>query len=242
MLPSTRIRFYQIYNFAGDFIYTNNENTLNHQKVCDKQVVDLLMDSIKIVLLIILSLFFMYCVPLYNILIKNEYDVIIPNILPFVDPQTKTGFLANLANQLIFCFYGVIALTGIELITCVMKSGILATAAVIKNEFCELDEILQQNEKFSSNFTWQFRNILVKILDFDRLTADFTNLYYWKFLVQPGFMVYTVSMSIFLFLKVCIHLILFSLDCRLKIFHSIGWLGCWTRICCLLLYSAFHSL
>lgn len=206
MIPTTRKQYYRLYNFSGDYIYANNENTQKNHKVCDDQVINLLADSIKIFTLIIISLFLMYFVPLFNILIRNQNDVIIPIILPFIDPQTKAGFYANLVNQLTFCFYGIIAITGIELVTCVLKNAILATAAVIDNEINEFEKLLKlTHETFSTRpNTCQFRNILVKIIDFNRLITNLTDLYYWKFLVQPGFMVYTVSASIFLFLKVCI--------------------------------------
>lgn len=209
MIPSTRKQYYRLYNFSGDNIYANNENTPKNHKICDDQVIDLLAHSIKIVSLIIISLILMYCVPLFNILIRNQYDVIIPIILPFIDPQTKTGFYANLVNQLTFCFYGLVAITGIEMITCMLKNTILATSAIIDNELYEFEKLLKfKHDTFSPRLTWQFRNILVKIIDFNRLITNLTDLYYWKFLVQPGFMVYTVSASIFLFLKVCIYYVL----------------------------------
>lgn len=210
MIPSTRKQYYRLYNFSGDYIYANNENTPKNHKICDDHVFELIVDSLKIFILFIISLFMMYCVPLFNILIRNQYDVIIPIILPFIDPQTKTGFYANLVNQLTFCFYGIIAITGIELVTCVLKNTILVTSAVIVNELDEFEELLKLTHKtFSPRLTWQFRNILVKIIDFNRLITNLTDLYYWKFLVQPGFMVYTVSASIFLFLKVCMFLFFF---------------------------------
>lgn len=76
----------------------------------------------------------MYIVPIYEIVFKKEYVNIVPIILPFLDPQSKKGFYANLINQLVFGFYGVFACLGIELITCALKNSLSVTASVIENE------------------------------------------------------------------------------------------------------------
>lgn len=206
MIPSTRKLYIRMYMFSGVHIYENSETTPKNNAVCDEKAIALLISVIRIEMIIVVSLFLMYCVPMYNILFRNEYDVIIPSnicdyhiyskyfciiilylhtvILPFVDFQTRNGFALNMANQIFFCVYAMLGNTGIELITCVVKNTVLVTAAVIKNELLEFVDILQKKRTFSAPLPTQFRNIIVKISDFDRFIIDFTNLYYWKFLVQ----------------------------------------------------------
>lgn len=158
-----------MYSFAGSFIYANFKKTPKNHNVCEQMAVYLLTKSIKIEMLIAFSLFLMYCVPLYNISIRREYDVIIPIILPYLNPKSQIGFCANLANQLMFCVYVLPIMFGIELITCLLKNTISVAAAVIQNEVDEFAEILSENDDFTPKYAHQFQNILVKIMDFDRL-------------------------------------------------------------------------
>lgn len=54
---------------------------------------------------------------------------------------------------------------------------------------------------------------IIIIILYLRFNGEFVSLYYWKFFLQPGLLVYAVSVSIFLYLKVssCIH--------QLKVLH-----------------------
>lgn len=108
LIPSKRKLYTRAYNFSGNYVYANYKKTTpGNRIVCDKMAILLVTRSAKIGLLMVLSLTLMYCVPLYNILIKREFDTIIPIILPFVDPKSKIGFCANMTNQLTFCVYAV---------------------------------------------------------------------------------------------------------------------------------------
>lgn len=165
---STLLRYQRIYWFAGDFVYPNLKNTSKNYAVCDRMAVLLLIRSLQISSLVLVSLFLMYCVPLYKILILKENDMVVPILVPFVDPETTFGFLVNLLNQLTFCFYGVHAMFGIELVTCEVKNTFSVSAAVIKNDLEMFADGFKGCKEFSIRFDGQFKNILIKILDFDR--------------------------------------------------------------------------
>lgn len=116
----------------------------------------------------VFSMFLTCCAPLYKIFFTDEYEMIIPVVLPFIDPETKYGFYINLGNQLVSCAYGLIIIPGTELMTCVLKNTISVTAAVIQNSLLEFDNLVQQNEAFSMEYAQGFQNIILKILDFDK--------------------------------------------------------------------------
>lgn len=140
-MPNTRKEYRRLYNFAGHFIYANSKSSLRNHSVCDRMAIDLLFSSLK----------------------TNTFV-----ILPFVDPDTENGFYLNLANQLITASFGAIAVPAIELVTCVLKNNVLATAAVVKNSILELKNQMESDGLFAMDRMWKFRNIILKTLDFDR--------------------------------------------------------------------------
>lgn len=169
VVPSSREQYKRLYNFAGNCLYANSQNSAKTHEVCDKMAIDLLDGTIKITLLIFLSIEITCCAPLYKIFFTEEKEMIIPVILPFVDPDTQNGFYINLANQLVTCVYGVIIIPGTEMVTCILKNTISASAAIIENVLLEFEEMLQKSTEFSSKRSWQFQNMILQIMDFDRL-------------------------------------------------------------------------
>lgn len=166
--PTTRKLYRHMYNFAGDCIYANSDISRENECVCNEMAIQLIRSSIKIKMLILFSIFLTCCAPLYKIFFTDENDMIIPVLLPFVNIETQNGFYINLANQLVTCGYGVIIIPGTELITCVLKNAVSVTAAVIRNSTLEFSNEMQKNNTFSTQHTYNFRNIILKILDFDR--------------------------------------------------------------------------
>lgn len=60
---------------------------------------------------------------------------------------------------------------GCELVTCVLKNNVSVIAAVIENALTEFEIKLRENNAVSENFDSEFRNILLKVLDFDKLDS-----------------------------------------------------------------------
>lgn len=167
MLPSTRKQYNRMYNFAGDYIYTSIK-TSPENKVCDKMAIDLIVSSFKIMNLIFFAMTLSCSGPFYKLILKNEKELIIPVILPFVDPETEHGFYINFCYQIVSCVYGLILIPGSELITQILKNNILVTATVIENSFEGFGRQLEDDMKFSLAHTLELRNILLKIIDFNR--------------------------------------------------------------------------
>lgn len=59
------------------------------------------------------------------------------------------------------------------MITCMLKNTVTLMAAIAENSLEEFAERLQEHMKFSAKQNVLFKNMLLKLLDFDRLIANF---------------------------------------------------------------------
>lgn len=160
-----------LYNFAGDFIYANSGTSSKNHRVWDRMAIYLLSGSIKISLLMLFSVSLCVFPPLYKKNFTDDNEMIISVILPFIDPDTKTGFYINLANQMVTCVYGAVIIPATELITCVLKKTASATAAIIENSLQEFGDSLQHTAIFSNKHALQFHNLILKMIDFDKFVS-----------------------------------------------------------------------
>lgn len=168
LIPSTRKQYRYMYNFAGNFLYSNSETSPSKSNVCDRMAIYLVTSTSKVLLLIAFSFSFITCGPIYKNLFTDDSEMIIPVILPFVDPETENGFYVNLTSQLISSSFGVIAVPAIEVVTCVLKNTISTSAAIIENSLIEFKNCLSHDGNFTKTRIWQYRNIIMTILDFNR--------------------------------------------------------------------------
>lgn len=166
-MPSTRKQCHNIYNFAGNHIYANSRNSPTNNVVCDKMAIYLLTSSLNINLLVNISTILMICAPIYKKLMLNENELVIKIVLPFIDPDTPNGYLANMISQSITCVFGSIVIPAIELVTCILKNNISAIAAVIANDINEFMNSLHVESKYSAEHTQRFTNIILKIRDYN---------------------------------------------------------------------------
>lgn len=166
-IPCERTKLRYLYNFGPNFIYAKSEVSPRNHDVCDKIAINLLTCSIRVNLLVLLSYTLAAGAPLYNTLYTDKKEMIIPVLLPFIDPDTPNGFAVNYAYQMITCIFGSFIVPGIELLACVLRNNVSVTAAVIENAIREFRIRLRRERKFCPDLAWEFRNILFKILDFD---------------------------------------------------------------------------
>lgn len=168
LIPSTRNQYQHLYQFAGDQIYAYSRISPKNHTICNEMAIDLFTGSVKITLLLVYSLFLMIAVPLYKNLFTDEHEFIMLIILPFINPDKQNGFYINLVNQMISCSYATIIVPAIELVTCVLKNAVTVIAAVIENALLEFAVMLENSEGFTVECNWHLRNIIMKILDFDK--------------------------------------------------------------------------
>lgn len=95
-------------------------------------------------------------------------EIIVPVILPFIDPETKYGFYINTVNHCFYCFCAIFLIPGCELFICVMKNNILAIATVIQNNLMSFGEMIENNKQYLHKYNSEFKNIILQALDSDR--------------------------------------------------------------------------
>lgn len=101
------------------------------------------------------------------------------------------------------CLFGVIGVPFQEIITWVMINNITLSSAVIVNTLSEFEESIKREEnRFSAELICKFRDITVKIMDFDSFVSTFVDTYYWKYFLQPLFLMYSIIFSIYLYILV----------------------------------------
>lgn len=159
----------RLYNFGNDSIYAHYNSTPKTHEVCDKMAIDLLIRSIRVNGVIIFSYSLLVLAPLHKNFFTDEREMLLPVILPFIDPDTQLGFTINTINQMITVPMGIFVIPAAELTTCVITNIIQTTAALIENSLIEFKSLVKADKNFSNKCVLEFRNILMKIADFDRL-------------------------------------------------------------------------
>lgn len=168
LYPPTRLRLRHLYLFSAEYVYANSNISFKNHTVCDKMAIDLLICSIRVNSMVFLSYLLLVCGPLYKNLFTDEREMMFAIILPFIDPETDTGFTINLTNQMISVLLGSFVIPGTELLTCILKNNVTAIAAIIENLLMEFQSLAEADKKSSIEWACEFRNIIMKILDFDR--------------------------------------------------------------------------
>lgn len=221
MIPSKRPRFQKLIFFAGDKIYTEHgQSNANYIKVTDESAIQLFMNTAKIIGMITVSMTIFCIFPIYAFIYRNEIQFPVPVLIPFTTLDTKIGLLVNVLNQAFTCLIGITGNYGIEIIACILKNTVWASASTICYSLDELTELLhepEQREKKIMKTKYQLRNTLVQIQDFDRYILEICDLYYWKFFVQPYLLTFAISGALFfyLYVSICISVFIF-----LQILHS----------------------
>lgn len=169
VLSSKIPKFQSLLRFAGERIYTDDKSNGKYHRVVDQSAVQLLKETIKTLSLVSGSLAIFCFFPLYSIIFKNDLQFPLPVILPFTTLDTYNGLFVNVLNQFFICLLGFTGNCGIEIIACILKNTIWASAVPIRYEFDELTNELHELESAECvEIKFRLRNILVQIQDFDR--------------------------------------------------------------------------
>lgn len=160
-----------LYNFSGKYIYPNSDVSAKNYVLRDRLANELICGSLKVVLLIYVSLILGIGAPMYKLLFTDEKEMPMPVIYPFIDPDTKRGFYINLASQYLSCLSGFVIFPGVELVLCALKNNFTSYAVVVENDITDFGCQLKDERKCSHKRTSQFRNIILKVLDFGRFVS-----------------------------------------------------------------------
>lgn len=166
---STCAKIRSIYNFGPNFIYANSEISPRHYVVCNRMAIDLLVSVIKVNSIVFIAFTILIGLPFYKNA-HNEHELILPIIMPFVNPNTQNGFYINMANQMLHLCIGSLAIPIHNLFGCILKNNVQVTAAIIENTLIEFKMKLKNDKKFAKDTMciWEFRNIILKILDYQK--------------------------------------------------------------------------
>lgn len=167
--PSSCAKLRSVYNFGVDFIYAKSEITSSNYDVCNRMAIELLMSVMKVHSLVLVAFAILTALPFYKNL-HHEYELVVPIILPFVDPNTQNGFYINMANQMVHLCIGSLSIPIHNLFVCILKNNVLVMAAVIGNTLAEFQKKLKINKRFARGTMcfWEFRNIILKISDYHK--------------------------------------------------------------------------
>lgn len=174
------------YNYAAKNIYAYADSSAKNYEVCDKMAVDLLRNAIRVSFLQIFALSLLNLVPFYKTIFTDEKEMIIPIILPFIDPDTQNGFYLNFVYQISTDCFGVLIVVGCELVSCFVANNVKVTAHVTRNSLSEFDDLIKKDKRFTKKHSIRFRNILLQMLDFQRF-ANFHSKkkkIYFQFLIK----------------------------------------------------------
>lgn len=123
-------------------------------------------------------------------------------LLSFTTLESDFGYYVNQVHLLITSAVGFAGIVGIEMLSQTIKNGVWVQTEATGYLLDELDEFFEKtsNDKFELKI--RVRDILAKVTDSDHYLQKWTDLFYWKFLVQPALLVVSVGTPMFLFLVV----------------------------------------
>ncbi|XP_031639326.1 uncharacterized protein LOC116351370 [Contarinia nasturtii] len=203
IFPMKKKAYQSLAFFAGDKIYTNRDQNESpaYIQVCDESAVKLLKSTSTTLGIVLFSMIILLIFPPYAFITKNDIQLPIPVILPFTDLESKNGITLNMANQVFIVLIGATGNIGIEIITCILKNNVWASTVVICYSIDEISEFIEHPEGDMKRFIdLKFRNILIQVQDLDRFILGLSQLYYWKFFLQPIMLTFSVSFAIFFYL------------------------------------------
>lgn len=161
-----------MFNFAGDFIYANSDISPSTYRVCDRLAIDLATRTLGILMVLVFGFFSVGALPTYKLLHDGEKEMVLPVILPFVDPETNEGFTINLCNQWFSLGCGTFIIPATEIITCLLKNCISVSAAIIRNSLADFGTDL--DGEFTNERSLHYVNIIKQILDCNRFDSTLT--------------------------------------------------------------------
>ncbi|XP_031627340.1 uncharacterized protein LOC116343436 isoform X2 [Contarinia nasturtii] len=201
LYPPTTAKFRSIIFFVEDEMYPDEDEDFKLMEACNSSAIRLLKGTSKTLGLLMLSFAMMTIAPTYEFIFKNNIQLIVPIIFPFTDFETKTGMNLNMANQFFIMLFGLIPNLLIEIGTCMLKNYVWTFTVVIGHSIDKISQSLehpQGDEKTKIDLL--YRNILIQIQDYDRFILEMSDVYYWKFFLQPFFLTFSVSLAVFLYL------------------------------------------
>lgn len=179
LMPSSCARARFLYNFVGEYIFANSHVSSRAYEVCDRMAINMVRSTVKVLSILAFATLLTNVQPMISTYFYNERVLLLPIILPCIDPDSPNGFYINLIFQLMFVCPGIIIIFACEMVTCVVRNVFISIAAVSKNSIFEFLSLLAQSKTFSHDEHFHFRSIIQKIFEMQRF-VNFLDLFiYW---------------------------------------------------------------
>lgn len=167
-----RFKLNNLMNIGGKFIYLDNKNPTQYNRICEKNVIKMAEIVITVVIIIIISHILAVVGPIYAYIFQDLRVTPMATELPFIDNDSDTGFLINLGQQCIVGFYSLLGNITIEMFSYIINNVITIIPDLIQLNLIDIsNEIEIKGICLSSKI--QLRNALVQIQDFDRYVFHF---------------------------------------------------------------------
>lgn len=143
-----------------------------------------------------MSFLFVIAGSVYAYVVHGEYSIPSGAFVPFVNPNTGRGFIANILIQCGSTMTALVGMVAIEM----GSSIIINTYSVMSDMICfnmrKFSDGLRQGT-FTYQNKMELRNIFVQLQDLEAYLDEVNDIYYWKFLVQPSLTTGCVALGIF---------------------------------------------
>lgn len=149
----------------------------------------------NVILLMIVTLALGTCAPVYAYFVKNEYQVATGVILPFIDPDTFEGFMANLFLASILAVAGLIESAGLEFLHLLINFTLEIMASLVVLEMRRFSEDVTANGFDASKHVPWIKDICVRLQDIEEYVVEFNYFAYWRTFLQPSLTMPCFSIS-----------------------------------------------
>lgn len=170
-IGSQRFKLNSLVNFSGKFIYIDDNASTKYNKICEKSVMNLLKNVVIVVTLVIFAHLLALVGPIHAYIFNDIRVTPTATHLPFLEKDSNTGFMLNLAQQSVIAFYSMSANITVEIMTCLIANTISTIPKLIRLNLKELaDEAQKKYSRLSIHI--RLRNVLIQVQDYDRCIAD----------------------------------------------------------------------
>lgn len=165
LMPSTRARARFLYNFVGEYIFAKSPVSTRTYAIFDRMAIGIVKNTAKALLIFSFTFSITVIQSVLETFYWNERMLIVPVILPFIDPDSSKGFYINLVFQIIVGFPSIVVVIASEIVICVVRNVFITIAALTEDSISEFMTVMESNEKFSHHENMQFRSFIQKILE-----------------------------------------------------------------------------
>lgn len=191
-----RYRYSALALFAAKNIYKDSTPTNAYERKCDLLATKLLVHAVVAVIVDLISYGLVIVGPAYVFITEGRFVMPTGVIVPFMDPDSRLGFVINLSIQFLSAFTALIGTMGLQITNC-----------LIVNSFTTMTDLVCLNMKTFSDglrarhFTYQqkkeLRNIIVQLQDLEGYISELNDLLYWRTFTLPILTTFGVSLAIF---------------------------------------------